>query len=582
MLDSYKMVVVNILASLVLVFFLIIYKFLLKKKINLLVLLILVSLLPLISMLRFGTYESGDLSLHALRSILYFKQLILEGTFPRWTAEFNSFYGDPHFLFAYVFHYFAASILHLLGLSFIDSLKVLLAISFVTSGVGMFYWIKDELNENAAFVAGIFYLYAPYHLVDMHFRVTMGETIAWAYLPIALLFTKKAFENTKAAWFVFLGFTIALLILTHQVIALSFFPLLILYGIFCWYRTGGSKKNKNIIRFALGIILGLGLTCFYWLPILFESQFTHIGIYKTPVSFPTISGLIYTKWRFGFLFQGPRGELSYLLGYTQLFVIAVFIYMYAHGKFKGKLFPFATFFLVIFSVAVFFIQPFSKPIWDIIPKSNFFQFSTRLLIVANLAICVLAALVIAKINKNSFLIILCLAAVAFTILNWGNRRVIPQINDTALITSYLVSPDNFALEPSAPKWASRDKKGFKTKPKMPVDILIGNARIKPIFRSSTRHEYLITSIAQTQFKENTLYFPGWNLYVNNKPHQINFESKNYPGIITFKLDKGTYKVELKFENTWDRSVAAQISFATLISIILFIISKPLANFFKRI
>lgn len=582
MIDPYRMVVVNVACSLVLVFALLFYKYIYPKKdINLFYVLIFISLLPLISILRKGTYESGDLSLHSLRSMLYFDILIGERALPRWTPDFNAQYGDPHFLFSYLLPYFIVSILHLIGISFINSVKILLASSFILSGVFMYVWIKNQFGKKAGFVSAVFYLFIPYHLVDLHFRVTIAENLSFVFLPINMYFTKKLIEKESMTWVMFLALGLTLLILSHQVISVSFLPILVLYGVLLLYK---KKRNAShvIQRFLAGIVLSLLLSCFYWLPIVLEAKFTQNGIFTPPIAFPEVWQLFFSMWRYGLLFQGPKGELSYLLGYTQWVILLLTFIFILRKKFGEALKLHALFFFAISIVLLFLILPVSKPIWDILPFFKFFQYSTRLLVVTSLCIAVLAGILVKRVNKTWFLLALCMPTIMYTILNWGNRRVIPEITDISLMQGYKRGIEDISgLEPSSPKWADVYKKGIKIRPAEPIEILEGDGRFKQIFRSSTKHEYLIEAKSNLLVKENTLYFPGWTLYANNKLHSINYTTKEFPGVITFRLNEGLYKAELVFKDTPVRTFSFMVSFASWILVASTVLILSLRKMFRK-
>src|SRR3989344_5714607 len=138
-----------------------------KRKIPYWVLLLGFSLLPLISILRPGTYESGDLTLHTSRLMSFYKNLE-EGVFiPRWAGELNATYGYALFNFYYPLPYYLSSLFHFAGFSFLFSMKLLIIFSFSLSGLLMYLWLKSHLAEKYAFLGSIFYLFAPYRLVDM-------------------------------------------------------------------------------------------------------------------------------------------------------------------------------------------------------------------------------------------------------------------------------------------------------------------------------------------------------------------------------------------------------------------------------
>jgi len=453
-------------------------------------------------------------------------------------------YGDPHFLFAYFLPYLIPSFFHFIGFSFLISMKLLLAISFLFSGITMFFWVKDELGEKSGFVSAIFYLFMPYHLLDMHFRVTIAENLSFAFLPLILLAIKKNIEYNSKKWFIILSISFTLLILSHQAISVMFLPIMILYSIFIWLRI----KNRMIKKIAycfLSIFFGLLISSFYWLPIVFLAKFTQQGLSPASIAFPNFTELLYSPWRFGFLFQGHKGELSYLIGYTQLLIVLLSIYLVLKGKFNKKLKKILLFFLAI-AVAIFvLILPISKVIWAITPLLKYSQYSTRLLVPLALCISVIAGIVTKKINKTWFITLLCFLTVIYTLLNWGNRRTIPGINDNYLKQEFNLRP-NGGLEPTSPIWAKLNTFEFNKKTRTNIEVLEGKAIIKESLRTPILHSYRIYAKSNIEIKENTLYFPGWIVTANERGGVINYKSSKFPGVITFKLNKGTYNVDVKF------------------------------------
>jgi len=96
----------------------------------------------------------------------------------------NATYGNPLFIFNYSLPYYAVVFLHLLGLSFISGMKAYFGLNLYLSGVLMYLWIKKLTQNNlAAFTAAIFYLFNPYHLIDIHLRATLGESTIFTLAP---------------------------------------------------------------------------------------------------------------------------------------------------------------------------------------------------------------------------------------------------------------------------------------------------------------------------------------------------------------------------------------------------------------
>ena len=198
------------------------YKFIYpKKKINLFALLILISILPIISIVRPGDYQSGDFNIHIYRSIDFYSSLLEGNLMPSWAGTLNATYGYPVFLFNYTVPYYLISFVHSSGLSFITSLKIILSSTFILSGIFMFFFSKRIFkNDFAAFCSSIFYLFTPYHLIDLHFKVALGELVAFTILPLLFYFEHKLFyEKNKLFYLALSSLTCALLIMSHAILA---------------------------------------------------------------------------------------------------------------------------------------------------------------------------------------------------------------------------------------------------------------------------------------------------------------------------------------------------------------------------
>ncbi|HWY78783.1 MAG TPA: 6-pyruvoyl-tetrahydropterin synthase-related protein [Candidatus Sulfotelmatobacter sp.] len=561
--SSHSLVLTSIIASIILLIGLLIYHFVFpKKRIHPVAFLILISLLPLVSIFRIGSYESGDLSFHTMRTISFYHLLFVEHSIPRWSPELNVGYGDPYFLFSYIFPYVLGSLLHFIGFSYLMSIKLLLALSFIFSGIIMYIWAKNEFGGKSGLVSAIFYLFVPYHLIDLHFRVSIAETLSFTFLPLILLLTKRVITSPTIVSSIMFAISYCLLILTHQVIALSFLPISILYGLLIW-KMKIKKRYKELVIYCLSILLGILLAIFYWLPILVEAKYIRVSIAKSLSIFTTFPELIYAPWRLGFLFQGPHGELSYLIGYTQLLIVVMAIYLlikHQLNKYQTKL---LIFILILFCLLVFLMLPLAQPIWQIIPFLQYFQFSYRLLELVALCTSVLAGIVVIKWNNNIFIIILCFLTIFYTMLNWGNRRAITTIDDAYLIQQTYSQPEGkMSLEPSSPKWADLQKSKLRIRPTSHLQILSGKAQIQELLHTSLDHKYIIQANSTVKMKENTLYFPGWTLFIDGKEHAITYTDKVSPGVIIFTLNKGLHEIELIYQDTPDRKYAMDISVIT--------------------
>lgn len=574
MYGPYKMVLISCIASLILIIGVLVYRYIYpKKKINLLALITLISILPVISIFRPGDYESGDFNIHIFRAIDFYNSLKDGFIMPSWAGNLNSTFGYPIFIFINPLPYYMIAFFHVLGFSFIFSMKLFLAISFILSGIFMYLWIKNLYkNELAAFTAGVFYLFTPYHLVDLHFRATVGEIAIFMTTPLLLLFITKNIQKQSTRLFLCISAAVGLVIISHQ--AMAVFSLFLAF-LFAVYYTIVSKNS--FVTFVKSIIfpfaMGLVLVSPYLLPYVTHSPYTILSTFNGVV-FPPFQDLLYSPWRWGLLFQGPNGELSPLIGYVQIFIILASGYLLIKHK-KDKYYVDRIFWLCLVLFFLLLITPISTIIWYTVPLIKLAIISSRMLLFAAVCISVLAALFVISIKKRKFAIyFLIFITTAYTILNWGHRRVIPEITDTNLIMSLEESSDYEGWGIGVPKWhkAVIWEKGT---PKEHAVIISGKGTIKEMSRNTAKHTYLIHAETPLYIKENTWYFPGWTLSVNNKVSTIDQNNLKY---INFSLPKGVHLVEVEYKDLQILKVAKIISLIGWTTVLLSLIYLTLSSY----
>jgi len=545
--------------------------------------LFLLSLLPVISILRPGTYESSDINFHITSSMVFFESLKEGNFFPIWGGGLNYSFGYPIFLFTYPFPLYVVSLFHFVGFTFLISIKLILILSYVFSGLFFYLWLRNKFNEISAFAGAIFYLYAPYHLVDLHFRVALGEVVSMVFIPIIFYAFDKFLKTENYLWLFLETVAMSLLILSHPAISLSVF---IFFSLYLLTEILNSTKNKRkfLSMQIVSLLISLGLIGFYLIPVIFEQKYTHYEYYSQFISFASLKQLVLTPWYGGFLYQGPKGELGFLVGYMHMMVILVVIYFFIRKLIKQKFKNITLLFLAFYFVTIFMMLPYSKILWENLPFFKSFQFSIRLLVLNFFISSFLAAVLIYHLNNKKLVYLLCLLTIAITFLNWGNRRNIPQIKDPQLkdqITSIVKYGGGYSQ--AAPRWTDAKNPWALKEPESNVEIVSGEGVITTLKRQNQLHEYLIKSNGKLLINENTLFFPGWNAYVDQEKVNILISNtNNSKGIISLELPKGTYKLIIKFEKTRAMIIGECISFfSILILFLLIMLNFSIGNFNTR-
>nr|MBI5456064.1 glycosyltransferase family 39 protein [Candidatus Levybacteria bacterium] len=555
MFDPYRMVVVNVIASALILAVTIFYKVIYpKKKINLFVLLLIISVLPIISIFRIGDYESGDFNIHVYRTISFFQNLTEGNLMPSWAGALNGTYGYPLFIFLNPLPYYLISFFHFLGFSFIVSLKLFLAFAYILSGVFMYLFIKQTLkNDLAAFTSSVFYLFTPYHLIDLHFRNDVGEVLSFTLIPVLLLFIYKLFHKDKIIYLLWCGLIFSLLILAHQAIAILSLAIIIPFTISLFHQHKKRLKQFSVlVKLLLAFILGIVMSGYAWAPYFSYAKYTLSSIlFKQLPGFIEVSDILYSPWRFRLLFQGPEGQLSFLIGYAQLFILFYLLGYLLLNKINAKYKTDIIIWVLTIAILIFMLFKYSEIIWLTVPIIKNMLMSSRILLIITFCISYVAAyLVLMNTNKKILIYLVLVFAIGSTMLNWGHRRVIPEITDSNLLLNLPKSTyegeglyfiGNTIWFSNKPVWINKV-------PSNKIESIQGKVQIKVLKNSSTEHTYTLFSKEGARVLENTLYFPGWNVIINGKRTKINYEDSKYRGLITFNIPKGTSYVSVIYKD----------------------------------
>lgn len=178
---------------------------------------------------------------------------------------FNLFYGP---LVTYV----TAGVQALVGFWPV-AINIVLVLCVILSGLIMCRTMfKISKNPVLAMMIAAIYMASPYFLNNLYSRMAVGEVVAFVSAPILLLgLYQLTIRDKHAARNI--AIAAALLVLSHSLSAMLFAIMAAVYVILNAKRI---VNWENIWRMVLGVVVALGLTAFFTLPLL-EAKMT--GIY---------------------------------------------------------------------------------------------------------------------------------------------------------------------------------------------------------------------------------------------------------------------------------------------------------------
>ncbi len=343
---------------------------------------------------------------------LSFREGIL---WPRWSPDWTFGYGYPFFtIYAPLSTFVGVLFNQLLGLGYEASVKAVLVLSVLGSGLAMFGFVRSWLGRRAGLVAAVAYMAVPYHLVNLFVRAAMAESVALAFLPLALWAFREAVVAPGLRSVVLAGIAFGLIMWTSNLVALVFAPglaayvlVLILLQVRGSQGAGGAHVSflrriwtrETLLRAlapALGLVLGLGLSAAFFIPALVEQGYINkaqwYGAYYNPEQhFVYFNQLFDPRWGFGISQPGPddaaQGSLSYQLGAaaTLMTLVALAFSGRLDARRRGEL----RFWGVWLLVAVFLTLPASVLLWRHAPIVSYAQFPWRYLMLAILPLSIL-------------------------------------------------------------------------------------------------------------------------------------------------------------------------------------------------
>lgn len=496
------------------------------------------SLIVLFPVLKPGLLVTDDGGWMVVRLSAFFQSL-REGQFPvRFLGRLNQSYGYPVANFLYPGFMYIGSALHALGLSFQASVEAIVIGSVITGVVFTYFWLRRLFSNTAGIAGACVYLLMPYLLYDVFRRGSVGEILVIGLMPIALF----AIES-RNKWL--LAPVIALLAISHNTLAAFFIPILLGYIVI-------KRYWSQLFHF----VIGVGMSSFFWLPVLFERRYVAFDTtaISNPISYFPISHML-------ILWSIPIG-------------IAILYLLFNKGYKKQKEF---WFFVVIAAVSIFFASGWSSFFWRTSELVKFVQFPFRWLSLLAVSGPWLVACGIHALKKGKLIAILFITLIF--VVNWA----------TAYVGSVsVVQPEGFFSTNEAtttvqdeymPLWASKQMSYRANKH---IEFFIGRGTIDEKKVTTQKIDVVIHAKEESVIQINTVYYPGWGAMLDGVRATILYE--NEFGLMRIPVPAGDHQLYMEFRETPGRFLADALSAAfgvlyliSLIGLLIFTNQKKASN-----
>gem|GEM_PF-1301318 len=529
---------------------------------------------------------------------------IQSGTlYPRWAADFNYGYGSP------LWNYLAPLPHYLTGLHYLlsqanpeISVKTAMIFSCALLGVSLFSFARRQWGNLAGVIAATVYLFSPQILsVLPYLQGDLPGLLALGFFFLSLELFSRLLQGGKE-WNV-IGAAAAVAALVLSSTPLNLVLVLILAGWLLWNYTFIASSRSYSRRISRALMLGIGLSAFYWLPALLESgdvkwqSMTHYPMQNwhrlTPeemLVFPERLDLAAINPEQS-LAIGPAIWLLALITGSILFIVGwrrtpLIPGVQSRGEaYQQKLITLirdmsnstkqSAYFGLVGILLFVFVTPLFGPVWDVFPEWPPLYPSD---LVPVMAAC--GALVVAQLGallqkmesvwKANLLACVAFAGIAGTALPtlypaewpWSAWQRTPSVltllddevrgYSVASQTTGWLLPETVQKPPS-PSPTLHNSYRTEVIDKVARDKIPPAVQVDTIIHKPNIDRLAVQTPNETEIVLLTFYFPGWQAQVDGQRVPVRASADD--GLLSFRVPSGQHEVVVRFGSTVKRTIS---------------------------
>ncbi len=524
------------------------------------------------------------------------KQLQL---YPRWVDLFGFNYGYPLFNFYPPLVYYVGAIFHLVGLSYITSVKMVFVTGFIVAAFGAYWAAKQYVGRAGGILTAALYTFSLYHSTNVYVRGAMAEFFSMSIFPFVLYALERLRRESDWTSASILGWSLGLLILCHPLIAFPSLFFIAIYGVFSLLTT--SDRAVYMKRAVAGGLCGLGLGAFFWLPSMLERKYTMVDELLTrelasyQIHFVQPIQLWSSPWGYGGSGEGLTDGMTFMLGKIHIIAaivsLVLFLLLLLIQKLKGSVYGGVRtreYGAVVFMLGfgIYMMLDYSRPVWDAISYLWYLQFPWRFMTFNSLLLSVVGGFSVyfagrigelfaptaSTILTWSVTIIGCAVVVLYSIAYFAPQsyRVLTDRDLTSFEDiAWRVSRTSHEFAPSGVQTrqseygttiidvteSTTNKSLFVAPPGMRVGV------IEDKYANKT---FNVSTAEPATLQLNRFYFPGWRAYASGR--ELEIRSDNPYRLMQVTVPQGSSTVAFHFTDTWPRTVGNALSFVAFIAL----------------
>jgi uncharacterized membrane protein len=485
---------------------------------------------------------------------------------PRWAPDLGNGAGQPLFIFNPPLLYYLAEIWYTLGFEATTAYNLTCITVVFASAVFMYLLGRLYFGRAGGWLASAAYIYAPYFHVNLFVRQAVAEFTAFPFYPLTLYGFARFARDRERRFLLLAAIGLAAIVLSHNAAALLFTPILIVFLVLVSWS---GRSWRLLLHLAGGVVLGLGLSAFAWIPALLEMKLVHLerlleGYLRYSNHFVYAHQFFFTNWGFGQSVAGAEDGMSFSLGWSHIVLVIVAIGLSLKSN-RKEVRTIAGLFASVVVVCCLMMTPGAMWIWDTVRILQPIQFPWRMLGPVSACMAVASASVAGlsmKWNRGAGFVIALALLIA------------PNLNHIGAERYYRLSPSDWTPEQIARRGVTvgtREEYEPQSVVHRPtyeaerVRVIEGDARVSSLVTQPVFWAGQIIGTTDSLVRANLCDFPGWTITIDEKriPHEVVPDS----GEMQFRVPAGTHHLQLKFERTAARYYSEWISVLSLLILV---------------
>lgn len=499
----------------------------------------------------------------------------------RWIPDMGYQYGYPQFNFYPPSVYYLGELFHLAGFQFIDAAKIVFALGFILSALGMYLFIGSWLGKWPGFVAAILYTYVPYKAVNVYVRGALSEFWALVFYPFIFWASYQLIKTGKTKYIIFLALAVGGLFTTHNLMPVIFFPLA---AVWVLIQLLVQKKWKVLPKLIAAGALGLGLASFFILPVAMEREYVHLetivgGYFDYRQHYVSLEQLFWSNfWGYGSSVWGDWDGMNMSTGQIH-FILAFVTFFLAFATFKKQ--KEVSFVAMVFfgleMAVLFMIHQKSSPVWAQIKFLEYLQFPWRFLSDSVFLLAMLGGIGIYLIQMqkvvlfktleaSKFLGAVIIAALFYMYISFFVPHTWLDITDTDKFTGKSWNKQlTISIFDYLPIYAKLPP--IQPAPDKP-EVMDGSAEFANWDKGSNWQQGKVSVKTMSNFRLPLFDFPGMEVKANGQKvthwHDDCRGQEFCLGLISFNLPPGEYTLSVRLTDTPVRTAGNLITLTTVL------------------